>query len=118
MIKPQGYPKSLRLSGRDAIDTAFRKGRYLRLGVLHAKALPTDRESARYLISVKKAIGSAAERNRIKRLVREAIRRHKTALRRPHDVCLFLTARPEAPPTLAEIDAEILKMFQRLDAAP
>jgi ribonuclease P protein component len=117
VTKPQGYPKSLRLSGRDAIDAAFRKGRYLRLGVLHAKALPTERESARYLISVKKAIGNAAERNRIKRLVREAIRRHKHDLHRPHDVCLFLTGRPDSPPTLAEIDAEILKMFQRLDAA-
>jgi ribonuclease P protein component len=117
VVKPQGYPKFLRLSGRSAIDAAFRKGRYHRLGVLHAKALPTALGAARYLISVKKAIGTAPERNRIKRLVREAIRRHRHRLQRPHDVCLFLTARPSHAPTLAEIDAEIVKLFQRLDVA-
>ena len=117
MEKRQGYPKYLRLSGRAAIDTAFRQGRYHRLGVLHAKALPTELETARYLISVKKAIGTAVERNRIKRLVREAIRRHRHQLRRPHDVCLFLTARPGHALTLAEIDKEIVNLFQRLDTA-
>jgi ribonuclease P protein component len=116
VIKAHGYPKFLRLSGRAAIGAAYRQGRYHRLGVLHAKALPTALATARYLISVKKAIGTAAERNRIKRLVREAIRRHRHQLQHPHDVCLFLTLRPDRAPTLAEIDGEIVKLLRRLDA--
>jgi len=117
LTKPLGYPKFLRLSGRAAISAAYRQGRYHRLGILHAKALSTQLATARYLISVKKSIGTAAERNRIKRLVREAIRRHRHQLQRPHDVCLFLTSRPHSAPSLAEIDAEIVKLIRRLDAA-
>ncbi|HEX7926537.1 MAG TPA: ribonuclease P protein component [bacterium] len=116
MTKPHGYPKYLRLSGRDDIGAAYRLGRYHRLGVLHAKALPTQRDTPRFLISVKKAIGTAAERNRIKRLVREAIRRHRDQLQHAHDVCVFLTSRPRRTPTLAEIDAEIVQLLRRLDA--
>lgn len=107
----------MRLSGRAAIDAVFRKGRYHRLGLLHAKTLATNRHSARYLVSVKRAVGTAVERNRIKRLVREAIRRHRHRLRGAHDVCLFLPARPPRTPTLAEFDAEIVRLFQRLDSA-
>jgi ribonuclease P protein component len=117
VVKAQGYPRQVRLSGRAAIDAAYRRGRYYRLGILHAKALPTELATARYLISVKKAIGNSVERNRIKRLVREAIRRHRRQLGRSLDVCLFLTARPDHAPTLAEIDAEIVTLFQRLEAA-
>lgn len=108
----------MRLSGRAAIEAVFRRGRYHRLGLLHAKTLATNRDSARYLISVKRAIGTAVERNRIKRLVREAIRRYRHRLRSAHDVCLFLTTRPARAPTLLEFDAEIARLFQRLDATP
>lgn len=118
MAKRQGYPRQVRLSGRAAIAAVFRQGRYHRLGLLHAKTLATNRGSARYLVSVKRAIGTAVERNRIKRLVREAIRRQRHRLRGAYDVCLFLTMRPARAPTLAEFDAEIARLFQRLDGAP
>ena len=80
MTKPLGFPKEIRLRVKREIESVFRKGRYEALGILHAKSLPTAREEARFLISVKKAVGSAPDRNRIKRLVREAIRLNQVLL--------------------------------------
>jgi ribonuclease P protein component len=113
--KPHGYPRRLRLSGRTAIRAVFSTGRHHRLGLLHAKTLPTELSDARFLISVKKSIGTAPERNRIKRLVREAIRRQRHRMRRPYDICLFLPVPPRQAVTLARIDAEIITLFERLD---
>jgi len=114
--KAQGYPRSARLSGRSAIRAVFSTGRHHRLGILHAKSLPTNLGDARFLISVKKSIGTAPARNRIKRLVREALRRHRHLLRRPHDVCLFLPGAPRQALTLDRANAEILKLLEQLDA--
>jgi len=112
--KPNGFPKRLRLATKADIAAVYRRGRYHRLGRLHAKSLPSERREARFLISVKKSIGTAPERNRIKRLVREAIRRGRQALEQPHDVCVFLTRRPEPPLTLGGVEQEIQALFQRL----
>ena len=114
MTKPLGFPKEIRLRLKREIESVFRNGRYDVLGILHAKSLPTAREEARFLISVKKAVGSAPHRNRIKRLVREAIRLNRHGLRGPHDICLFLTKEPRRPPEFATIEAEIRKLFDRL----
>jgi ribonuclease P protein component len=82
--------------------------------VLHAKTIPTDRDEARFLISVRKAIGNAPKRNRIKRLVREAMRRHRHEISEPHDICFFLTAKPGEPISLATIEKEVQTLFNRL----
>lgn len=87
---------------------------YHALGVLHAKTLRTDLEEARFLISVRKAIGNAPRRNRIKRLVRETIRRHRHELDEPHDICFFLTAKPQTPLSSSVIEAEFEKLIKRL----
>jgi ribonuclease P protein component len=109
------YPRELRLRSRKDTDTVFRRGQYHRLGMLHAKTLRTDGEASRFLVSVKKKIGSAPERNRIRRLVREAVRLNRERLHTTHDICFFLTTRPTHPPRLESVTGEILKLFERLD---
>ena len=113
-MKPHGFPRSRRLADRRVIRSVYEKGRYHRLGVLHAKTLASGAAETRVLISVKKAIGSAPERNRIKRLVREALRLHPPQLPEPHDVCLFLSARPKQPMGLADVQRELHLLSQRL----
>lgn len=115
MARRHGLPKSMRLRRRKEIDTVFRRGRYHALGVLHAKTLPTDQPHSRFLISVKRRIGSAPQRNRIKRLVREAMRLHLHELHQPHDICLFLPRRPDEPPGLAAVEREVQKLVHRLN---
>lgn len=114
MARPCGLPKGIRLRSKRDIAEVFQKGQYHALGVLHAKTLRTGLEETRFLISVKKAIGNAPRRNRIKRLVRETIRRHRHELAEPHDICFFLTSKPPNPLSLSAIETEFKKLIQRL----
>lgn len=114
MIRPFGLPRRLRLRSKQEITRVFRQGRYHRLGWLHVKTLPSDRDHSRFLVSVRKAIGAAPVRNRIKRVVREAIRLNRGRLTRSHDVCIFITNRPEEPVRLSTVEREIQHLFERL----
>jgi len=111
----QGYPKRIRLCSRNDIERVFREGHYQRLGILHSKALATGGVETRFLISVKKKIGKAHERNRIKRLVREAVRLNGHRLRGTYDICLFLVKPPPGNLGLAAIETEIRKLFEHLN---
>ena len=114
MARSQGLPRGVRLRAKREISGVYRNGRYHALGVLHAKTIPTDREETRFLVSVKKAIGNAPKRNRIKRLVREAVRRHRGEFSESHDICFFLTVKPTEPVSLVAIEREVRKLIGRL----
>jgi ribonuclease P protein component len=113
-MKPDGFPRSRRLTGRPAIRAVFEQGRHHRLGVLHAKTLRSGLTETRILISVKKAFGSAPERNRLKRLVREGVRLHALRLPVAHDVCLLVSARPPHPVGLADVKKDLRLLARRL----
>jgi len=87
------------------------------LGTLHAKVLANGMTGSRFLVSVKRKIGKAHERNRIRRLVREAIRLNRVQLQGSYDVCFFLTSAPERP-SLAQMEAEVRKLFRELSQSP
>lgn len=114
-MKPHGMPRRWRLAERAAIRAVYAKGRAYRLGVLHAKALASGRAETRYAVSVRKAVGTAPERNRIKRLVREGVRLEPPRLPVPHDVCLFVPAPPAKPPTLADIQRDLRQLARRIN---
>ena len=116
-MKPHGMPRRWRLAERPAIRAVFAKGRYHRLGVLHAKTLASPGPETRFLVSVRKNVGTAPERNRIKRLVREGVRLDPPRLPVPHDVCFFVTARPAKPPTLSDIQRDLRQLARRLSAS-
>ncbi|MDH5753019.1 MAG: ribonuclease P protein component [Deltaproteobacteria bacterium] len=115
MKGPGGLTRAERLSSEKDIGKVFRHGRYFRLGLLQAKTLPRqEQENSRFLISVRKSAGSAPARNRIKRVVREAIRQNRDMLVRPYDVCLFVTGKPKLPVLLSSVEPEIQRLFARL----
>lgn len=114
MPRPSGFPKSIRLRRKAEIDPVFRRGQHHRLGWLQAKTLPGTGEGSRFMISVSKRAGSAPGRNRIRRVIREAIRLNRHRLTRPFDVCLFVTVRPPQPVRLADVERELRRLFDRL----
>ena len=83
------------------------------MGTLHAKVLANGLPGSRFLVSVKRKIGKAHQRNRLRRLVREAIRLNRAQLQGSYDVCFFLTSAPERP-SLAALEAEVRKLFREL----
>ncbi|MCH9044677.1 MAG: ribonuclease P protein component [SAR324 cluster bacterium] len=117
MSRPGGLPKSSRLRLKKDIGEVFRQGRYHRLGILQAKSLPTGRAESRFMISVRKSVGAAPERNRIKRVLREAVRLNRWRLRTPHDVCLFVTARPHQRVRLSVVERDLQNLFDRLSGS-
>jgi ribonuclease P protein component len=112
--RPFSFPKRLRLTSKKEITLVFRRGRYHKLGWMQAKSLPNRQRESRFLVSVKKSLGPAPHRNRIKRLVREAIRLNRHRLRSTHDLCVFVTIRPEQPLDLSAVEKEINSLFERL----
>ena len=115
MAKLYGLPKSALLRSEKEISAVFRQGKYHALGMLHAKVAPSSTGMTRFMVSVRRRIGHAPRRNQIRRLVKEVMRRHRQSLDVPHDICFFLTSRPEAL-SYDKVEQEVLTLFRRLSA--
>jgi ribonuclease P protein component len=88
-----------RLSRSAEFERVYRQGRSHgnRHFVLHAfprEAAPGAGDDARLGVSVSRKVGGAVERNRVKRLLREAFRAEAGAL--PGDLDVVIVARPDA----------------------
>ncbi len=74
-------PNNVRLRSSKRIGEIFRQGKYFHGKLLLIKFLPNNKNSVRIAISVStKSFPLAVKRNRIKRLIREAIKPHLTSL--------------------------------------
>ena len=112
------FPVAVRMRNRQEIREVFNNGTYLPLGPLGVRYMATTRQTSRFLISVKKNVGHAPMRNRIKRLLREGLRSRRTRLTESHDICLFVTRTPKHPLQYDYVAGFIGKLFNKLNQAP
>jgi len=76
----------------------------------------SDTPGPRVGLTVGKVLGNAVERNRIKRRLRECVRRHIGTLTYPVDVILH-PRRTALATEAARLDAEVAQIFRTVEAA-
>ena len=108
------FPKEVRLSHSPTIREVFEQGVYQSLGPIGVKYKMVEAESSLFSISVKKKVGIAPCRNRIKRLLREAIRKERLRLNCPYDICFFITSPPKSPLDSSYVLCLVRQFFENL----
>jgi ribonuclease P protein component len=123
--KPRDYsfPRTHRLGGQAAFAAVFAAKIRDSRGPLTLYARPNDLPHPRLGISIGRKVGSAVQRNRIKRLLREAFRLMRYDLPRGYD--LVVVVRPHPPALLADyqrlllnLSLKVHQIWQRRAAAP
>lgn len=111
------FPRSSKLLKHGDFQRVYKKGRRHFSGLLTAFYLDAEEESAgpqkclRVGVTVGRALGGAVERNRIKRRVREAVRRHLSEL--PFALDLVLNPKKNVlQAEFSEIEREVARAFQ------
>jgi ribonuclease P protein component len=108
----QSLPREWRLVRRTEYDAVYREGRR-RAGAnfvifTRRNGLPRDR----FGMSVKRTVGNAVMRNRIRRRVREVLQLHREEIASGWDVVIH-PSRAAAMMKFAQIEAELLSLLPR-----
>jgi ribonuclease P protein component len=74
---------------------------------------PAHPELNRYAVVAGKSVGGAVDRNRLKRLVREAVRRLDSGFNAGHDIVIIVRGRREELPSLSDTEAVLTRIARR-----
>lgn len=108
------FPVKHRLKSRKTIDRLFKEGRYQSRGFLKFRSLMQTRGYLRVVITVSKRVGNAPDRNRLKRLIREALRLSGYLRSKSFDCALFVTKPLKKEPSLVEIQEMVAYLLSQL----
>ena len=111
-----GFPRASRLLRRADYDAVYREGRRRSSREFAVFLRPNALELSRFGWSIKKALGSAVKRNRMRRRIREIIRLHRQEIAPGWDIVIH----PRSSVTTAKFSAlseELLKLLPRASAA-
>lgn len=117
----QSFPRAEKLKSRKQIEHLFAHGRAIKaypLMVVWSELATSEQVGYKAGFSVsKKRFKRAVDRNRMKRLMREAYRRNKQLLPVNLGVCygFMFVYLSNKPLTLAELDEKILEIFKRFE---
>ncbi len=107
-------PNKARLRSSERIGTIFKQGKYSHGKLLLIKYLPNNKNSARITISVStKLFKQAVKRNKIKRLIREAIKPHLENLPKI-DILIIAKGSIDISTPLSEIKADLDNLLLKL----
>ncbi|HXT86309.1 MAG TPA: ribonuclease P protein component [Verrucomicrobiae bacterium] len=106
------WPREARLVRRAEFDAVYREGRRRSGGNFVIFARKNGLECGRFGMSIKKALGTAVVRNRIRRRVREILRLHRGEIAPGWDIVIH-PARATATMRFAQVEAELLGLLPR-----
>jgi len=110
-----GFPRACRLIRRAEYDAVYREGRRRSSREFTVFLRPNGMELSRFGWSIKKALGSAVKRNRMRRRIREIIRLHRQEIAPGWDIVIHPRSSVETAKFSALAD-ELLKLFPRAAA--
>jgi len=108
-----GFPKSSRLLKHADFDHVYQNGKRQFSGHMTVFSLARAGGAPRVGFTVGRVLGGAVVRNRIKRRLREAVRRNLAALSAPVDLVIN-PKRSVLTMEFAQLEAEIARAFARL----
>lgn len=108
----RNLPHEWRLVKRAEFEAVYRGGRRQSSATFLIFLRPSGSEKTRFGMSVKKALGNAVARNRIRRRVREILRLHREEILPGWDVVIHPN-RAAGTLKFAKLEAELLALLPR-----
>ena len=108
----RNLPPDWRLVRRAEFEAVYRGGRRRTSATFVIFLRPNGSEKTRFGMSVKKALGNAVARNRIRRRVREILRLHREEILPGWDVVIH-PSRGAGTLKFAKLEAELLALLPR-----
>ena len=105
------FPAAMRLRSRDDFRRTFDRRCVVSDGVLRLHCCENGLPHPRLGLSVSRKVGNAVERNRWKRLLREAFRLGRHDL--PTGVDMIVVPRPEVTPQLVEVSQSLVSLAKQ-----
>jgi ribonuclease P protein component len=110
-----GFPRASRLMRRAEYDAVYREGRRRSSREFAVFLRPNGLELSRFGWSIKKALGSAVKRNRMRRRIREIVRLHRQEIAPGWDIVIHPRS-TVATENFSTLSGELLKMLPRASA--
>jgi len=110
-----GFPRASLLVRRAEYDAVYREGRRRSSREFAVFLRPNRLELSRFGWSIKKALGSAVKRNRMRRRIREIIRLHRQEIAPGWDIVIHPRS-TVAKANFSSLSEELLKMLPRASA--
>ncbi|MGC1911817.1 MAG: ribonuclease P protein component [Candidatus Acidiferrales bacterium] len=107
-----GFPPACRLVRRAEYDAVYREGRRRAGREFSVFLRPNGLERSRFGWSIKKALGNAVKRNRIRRRLREIVRLHRQEIAPGWDIVIHPRSSAATAPFSA-LTEELLKMLPK-----
>lgn len=112
-LAPQGYPRASRLLRSVDFEAVYRAGARRSSGQFVVFFRANGGERSRFGSSVKKAVGGAVVRNRIRRRIREILRRNSREIPSGWDVVIH-PRRSVAQSAFVPLEAELLGLLRQI----
>lgn len=111
-MSDQKFPKSDRVLKREGFRRVYEQGRKIQSGLFTAFLVANQTGSPRIGITVTRKIGNSVERNRARRLLREAFRKNKWLA--PHGVDIVINVkRALLEAGYREVEGELVALLKR-----
>ena len=113
MNAPQGFPRTARLLRRGDFEAVYSGGKRRSSAQFVVFFRPSGQAQSRFGISIKKAVGNAVVRNRIRRRIREILRRNSSEIPSGWDLVIH-PRRSVAVAEFTPLAAELLSLLRSL----